>query len=445
MRRTLWAFFLACGCGAPPARELADAVRRETAARIGADAVAAADDERARLLADGLTPDEAVRLALANAPDAEVALAALGVARGEWVRAGAPPDPEIDAELRFALDGEGSSLELALLQDVTGFLALPSARRAATARLDAARLRAVEAAVDRAGAARAAYAAVQADLRVVELRRTALEVTSAALDVARRLYAAGNVTALEVDLEQAEVEEARLALVAAEAALGLGRARLERLLGLSGAEWQPAEPLLEVPADDGVDLEAAEGRAVERSLALAALRREEAEADAGATHARIAGRVPRLALGASAEREADGAWAVGPALSLGLPFFDRGVALAEARQREAGLRLQAGALDVRSAARQAAARLRAARARAVRFARVVVPLRQRILEQSVLQFNAMNLGIFELLRARRAVAEAGVRHAFALREYWLARADLDRLLAGGSPVGASAPREGERE
>jgi cobalt-zinc-cadmium efflux system outer membrane protein len=440
------AALLAGGCGAPAQRELASEVRREVAERLEAgasldDDAGADSDEVQRILADGMTADEAVRIALVGSPDVRAGLAALGAQRADLLQASVAPNPRIEAEARLPLEGDGRAFDLAVLQDVTGFLALPAGRRAALAQLDAARLRAVEMAVDRAAETRARFRRVQADERVLGLRRTASEVAGAAYELAQRLYAAGNVTQLEVDLQQVEYEEARLALSAAETALLESRAQLDRLLGVWGGTtgWRVAEPLPDAPEALGVEVDALEARAVERSLTLAAVRREAAAADASLTRARLAGWVPQVAVGAAAEREVEGGWSVGPAVSVGLPFFDRnqgGIARAESLGREAEWRLRARAIDVRSAARAAAVRLRAAHDRAAFLGRVVVPLRQRILERSVLEHNAMAIGIFQLLQARRAEVEAGVRYAETLRDYWAARADVDRLLAGGSP-----PRE----
>jgi cobalt-zinc-cadmium efflux system outer membrane protein len=435
-RRPWLAASLLCACTVPGQREVAAGVRRDVAERAGVPAEAR-PDVRA-VLADGLTADEAARLAVANGPDVEAALLALGAERGDLLAASVAPNPEIEAAVRLPLDGEGARYELTLLQNLSDFLAIPGGRRAASARLDAARLRAVEAAVDRAAEARAAFRRVQTDARVLDLRRTALEIAGASFEVAQRLREAGNVTALEVDLQQAESEEARLALAAAEASLLRSRARLERLTGLWGADadWRPAAPLPALPAAPDADLDALEARAVERSLALAAVRGDMAAAEGAASRDRLAGWMPRLAAGATAEREAEGGWAVGPAFAVGLPLFDRhqgAVARAEAEASAAGARLRARALDVRSSARAVALRLRAARDRAAFLGGVLAPLRRRVLERSVLQFNAMTIGIFELLRARRDVVEVDVRHAEALRDYWLARGDADRLLAGGSP------------
>jgi hypothetical protein len=51
----------------------------------------------------------------------------------------------------------------------------------------------------------------------------------------------------------------------------------------------------------------------------------------------------------------------------------------------------------------------------------------------------MQIGILQLLRDRERQIEAGVAYVEALREYWLARADLAQLSSGRLP-GANGVR-----
>ena len=78
----------------------------------------------------------------------------------------------------------------------------------------------------------------------------------------------------------------------------------------------------------------------------------------------------------------------------------------------------------------------AARDRAVYYERIMLPLRQQIVDETLLQYNAMQIGAFQLLMAKRDQIETGAEYIAALRDYWLARARLEQILAGGSP---SAP------
>jgi cobalt-zinc-cadmium efflux system outer membrane protein len=142
---------------------------------------------------------------------------------------------------------------------------------------------------------------------------------------------------------------------------------------------------------------------------------------------------PEATVGAAAEREPEGGWAVGPALSLPIPLFDQGraaTASARAHLERARQEYVATAVEVRSAARAARNRLLAAYARADYYRRVILPLRHEITEQTQRHYNAMLVGAFQLLQAKQAEIEAGVDSIDALRDYWLARTELEQVESG---------------
>jgi cobalt-zinc-cadmium efflux system outer membrane protein len=90
---------------------------------------------------------------------------------------------------------------------------------------------------------------------------------------------------------------------------------------------------------------------------------------------------------------------------------------------------------VRSAARLVRARLEGAEDRA-RYSRdIVLPLRERIVRETQLQYNAMQVGVFELLRAREQQIQAAIAYVDALLDYWLARTELEQLMSGRMPSG----------
>ena len=64
----------------------------------------------------------------------------------------------------------------------------------------------------------------------------------------------------------------------------------------------------------------------------------------------------------------------------------------------------------------------------------MLPLRNEIVEQTQLQYNAMQLGPFQLLIAKQQQIDAGAAYIRALRDYWLARTELDQLLNGRMPA-----------
>ena len=61
---------------------------------------------------------------------------------------------------------------------------------------------------------------------------------------------------------------------------------------------------------------------------------------------------------------------------------------------------------------------------------MVLPLRERIVEQSQLHYNGMLLGVFQLLEARQAEIQSGRSYVESLRDYWIARTDLECAVGG---------------
>ena len=72
----------------------------------------------------------------------------------------------------------------------------------------------------------------------------------------------------------------------------------------------------------------------------------------------------------------------------------------------------------------------------------------RIVAESQLQYNAMQIGVVQLLRDRERQIESAVDYVETLREYWLARGDLAQLVIGRlpaanglRPTGSGQPRK----
>src|SRR5690606_38808051 len=94
-----------------------------------------------------------------------------------------------------------------------------------------------------------------------------------------RLHAAGNITQLQLDLERAQYEEARLALSTAEYDVLARRESLNALMGLQGemaSLWEAPARLPPLPPQGGTTRHAGEleAGAIEQSVELQALRQE---------------------------------------------------------------------------------------------------------------------------------------------------------------------------
>jgi len=145
-------------------------------------------------------------------------------------------------------------------------------------------------------------------------------------------------------------------------------------------------------------------------------------------------------VGAHVHQDPDGAVLFGPTLSLELPIFDQRQGLIgrlEAERRRAQRRVDELAVDARSEVRLATAKLELCRHAADRYKQALLPIRATVLEQAQLEYNAMQIGLFELLAAKQAQIEAARAYIETVRDYWIARAELERALGGRLPAGSS--------
>jgi cobalt-zinc-cadmium efflux system outer membrane protein len=380
-----------------------------------------------------LTVEEAVRLALHDNRALRASLLELGIAKGQLVQAGVLPNPELEVELFPRQEGvEHTRVSLGLDFDLTALLLAPIRESAAGADVESARLRAAGDVVAMGYAARAAFRAVQASEQRLAIANRALDAFAAARDASRALFEAGNITELDAATQDAAYETARVTSSELELELLDRREALQRVLGLSGAKALRVSGTLPKAPAALPPMPEVEAKALAASLELAELRSRLDGVSRRSGLARTVGALPDVSIGVRGERE-ETTWAIGGALTMALPIFDRkqGSAAAYAAEHDSLLERHEGLVaDLRSAARQARNRLVSSHARARHYEGVVVPARKRVVEQTLLQYNAMQTGIFELLMARRQLLDAELAEIETLREHWTARAAFDALLAG---------------
>lgn len=442
MRALAWTVLaLIAGCASVPRDAGFDDVTREARAR-GALEVSwrhgTMDPETAHrldvLLSEELTAGKAVQVSLLASPRLQAVYEELSLAQAEVVQAGLPRNPSLGVSLRLPVEGAGVGPELAVAQGVVDLLQIPLRKRLAGAAFEAAKLRVTGEILDVATETRAAFYALQAASQLREMRSSVLDALSASYELRKRLHAAGNVTDYDLGQERATFEQSKLDLATAETVLEVARTRLDAVMGTSGARtaWRFEERLAALPPVE-IDLSRVEARAIDRSLELGVLRQDLVAAGGALGLARTYAFLPSLLLGGTAERELDGAWSAGASASIPIPIFDQGqarVATAEAQLRRLRELQASVAVEVRAAAREGRARLGLARRRVEFVGGVLLPLRRHVVEQAQLQYNAMQIGAFQLIAARRAEIETGARWIAELEGYWTTRADLERLLNG---------------
>jgi cobalt-zinc-cadmium efflux system outer membrane protein len=393
---------------------------------------AAVDDTVTALLQGELTVERAVRVALLNNWTLLAEFEEIGISRAEFRQALLPRNPALEGEIRSG-PGVASPGEIIVMQDVTSLLLIPIRRKAASAALRRASLRAASATIELAAETRTAFVSLQAAESVGALWDTTAASAQASADLARRQHEVGNVTDLDLENQQAMYEEAKIELARSHTEALVARERLNRAMGTWGehAAWRIGPQLPALPESDGA-LEGLEAVAVERRPDLAAAQAEARAIAAQVPLARFSG-FPDLRAGVHFEREPDGTYSTGPAVELAFPLFDRGqhaVTVTRGRLRQAEDRGQALATNIRSEVRVARERLVAARELVEYIDATVLPRRRRILAQTQLEFNGMLIGVFQLLKARQGEVGAQRDLISAQRDYWIARAELERAIGG---------------
>lgn len=414
-------------------RSVADMTGYRVRWNDGSEADKAVAAELESMLTKQLTADAAVQIALLNNRHLQATYEDLGVAQADVVGAGLLKNPVFDGSVRFVEGGGSPTIDLGVAFDFIDVLFVGARKRVAEARLEAVKADVTSRVLGVAGDVTLAFYEVQAAQQTVELRQEVERTTAASYDLAQRLREAGNNRPLDVAYERALHEEARLALAAAEADLVTGRENLTRLMGLWGehTEWHIEGRLPDVASNE-ISAEGLEQQVVKNSLALRSSRAEIEIALRELGITQPLAYLNELEVGASAERD-DGQWEVGPSLSLPLPIFNQGqpaIARAQARLRQAQQKYYATAVDVRSTVRSLFARVQSLRQRTNYYRTVMLPLRQSIVDQSQLQYNAMQLGAFQLLQAKRDQVEAASTYVSLLRDYWSAKAQLQLGLSG---------------
>jgi outer membrane protein TolC len=396
------------------------------------------DSVRARvkeLLAQPLSAENAVQIALLNNPGLQGRYAELGIAEAELVQASRWSGPTWSfARLKR---GDEVEREASVFVDVLGLISIPLSTRAQEKRFDAAQRRATEEAVNFAFTTRKAWleavAAGQA-ARYMEDVRLAAEASA---DLARRMAQTGNWPFLTMAREQAFYAEATAQLARARQAEVAAREALTRRMGLWGEDsgYTLPERLPDLPtsAREGVDLEA---QALAQRLDVQAARRDAASLAAALGLTKTTRFLNLLEVGALRSEATGEPVQRGWEVELRVPIFDFGgarTARAEHQYQQAVNRVADTAIRARSEVRESYSAYRTAFDLARHYRDEIVPLRKRISEEMLLRYNGMLSSVFELLADSRATVASVNAYVEAQRDFWMAEANLQMTLTTGSP------------
>jgi len=393
-------------------------------------------------LATPLAQADAVAIAIANNPGLQAAYAELRISEAEVVQATRLRNPGITFG-RFRR-GEEREIERKVTLDVVGLLTMPWRYDAEKRLYAAAQQRAAGEVVRIADETRHAWVEAVASAEAARYAAQVADAASASAEIAQQMLRAGNFSKLDHSREQVFHAEAIAHLARARQAAVGARERLTRLLGLSGEDLAYKLPgrLPDLPAAPR-ELVDAEATALAQRLDVQAARAE-TEGLARSLGLTRANRFVNV-FDLTYEHDTSN---VEPArtgyeVELSLPIFDWGdarVARAEATYMRSFHRTADLAIRARSQVRESYTAYRTAYDLARHYRDEIVPLRKRISEENLLRYNGMLISVFELLADSRDQAQAVEAAIEAVRDYWIADANLETALTTGTPPASPAMR-----
>jgi cobalt-zinc-cadmium efflux system outer membrane protein len=388
-----------------------------------------------QLLRKPLTVDIAVQIALLNNRSLQATFEEIGLSNADLIEAETIPNPRFDLAVRFPdKPPSGTYIDYGAAIDFLSIIMIPLKKRVAKDQLEAAALRVADATLELVSQVKSTFYSVQASQQLLRLFKVIVDANAASLDLAQRQHEAGNITDLALAQQQTSYSRARLDVASTEAEIRRDRERLNRLLGLWGADtdWQIAGELPEVPSSD-FPMTGLERLAISQRLDLQAdyLQVTSQVKNLGLTKSfRLVG---ALDFGVNSERETDAQTRTGPTFAIELPIFNQGqarIARSEAALRQAQDKFEALAVDVRSQIRELRDELTSKREIARFYQDELLPGERRILKESLMQYNAMEIENFQLFSTKAEEARTEREYLEAVRDYWMTRAELERAVGG---------------
>ena len=395
------------------------------------------------LLAKPLSVDDAVQIALLNNKGLQASFAELGITEAELVQAGRLPNPGFS----FGRNTRGNEVEIerGIHFNLARLLAMPLMSEVEGRRFARVQSETTQQMLSLASQTRKAWIAAVAAGETVGYMQQVRQAAEAGAELGRRMAQAGNWNKITPAREQSFYADAALNLARAERAQLAARERLTRLMGLWAMQRAFTLParLPELPAA-AQELPGVEQAALAQRLDVQAARlgAEQTAKSLGLT--RTTRFINVLELGFSHNNSNEKPVQRGYEIGFELPLFDWSgarVARAEAIYMQALNRAAETAVNARSEVREAYLGYRSSHDMARHYRDEIVPLKKRISEENVLRYNGMLIGVFELLADARSQIAGVNGYIEALRDFWLAQADLDMALIG-KPTLSAVPAAG---
>ncbi len=430
-----------------------------------------AADELNACLSDGLTLDEAVRIALLNNRKLQAAFFDIGMARADWVQSGLLSNPSLGIGIMFPEGGGRSNIQGSLAQNIVDLWQMPVKKRIAEHQVEGQVVRVARLAGELAAETKRAYYAAVAANDLVTIAKENLALLGKSYDAIRAQREAGVASPLDENLQRGEslraeldLRDARLASINAKRSLAgllsldLNTDEVDLTDPLPESEERvfDADSLIAVAREKRLDLKALEEAvgAGDAEIKLEYLRvfpeatvgigaerpegRSQPGRNVGADFARASLRNGALTIPdiqtrgeRQAEKDQDIEFMIGPNLAVTLPIFDQNqaqIAKATYAQVQAVKSYEDLYLGIAQDIRMAVDQSKALWGNVTFYRGELLPQADRNLEFTQAAYQAGTVGVLTLLESQRSMLDTRRGYVQVWATAAISLSDLERAV-----------------
>jgi outer membrane protein, heavy metal efflux system len=395
-------------------------------------------EELSAILADGLSLDEALRLALINNRALQAGFQEIGLSHADWVQSQLLSNPSFDLLLRFPLAGGKSMLEAIIGMELLELWRIPARKEAARHDLEATVLRIARRAGERMAEARTAYLSAVAAEELHLVAQDNVKLAKLSYDSVKSLHKAGAADAFDENLALGPLLSAELVLRTTRIKAANAKRDLAKTISVDRPVDHLAltSPLPErAKAPDDTEALVQQALASRLDLQAFAIALKALDARLRLEQKKAWGDV---FIGVSSEKATgSGNLSVGPALGLTLPIFDQN----QAQVARAGFQLEqmvklyeSAQIKVAQNVRSSADRVRTS-ARSLEFyEKKLLPQAEKALDLARESYAAGRSTLLALVEVQRQLLVARRGHVALRLEAAASTSDLQRIV--GAPLEA---------
>lgn len=378
-------------------------------------------DKILTILDKELTPDGAALSAILQNAHMKISFEELGISQLDLVQGGLLETPIF---LRGIPSGVEQEMPLAqnfeVEEDFLNILYPLMQKRMSKGEFDKAKLRISKEVLDLSAETRSAFYKYQASIQVESMLKEMLRASELAVEYANMQLGSGTFRELDLVSRKVAHEQTILELYDVEAEVSASRERLAFLMGFWGQDldMRVVSTLPRIPEREE-ELEDLENLAVTKRVEL------------------LNSKAKAEAMASSLSQSIDWEW-VAPRKreKLSADISGNKSPIGEKRSQQAAFlrkskqRAEALAMEIRTEVRMAQGRMMIARKRAEHYEANLLPWYKKVLVLSERDYNPMSLGLYKLLKSKQDQAEVFRKSIEVIRDYWIARSDLERVVGG---------------